>query len=112
MPPICEIARVPDCPYRGQPEARSPLNATRKQVPAGGPVSAGPLSSPSPMPHFTLVTLSGDSLGAVELESREWPTGSLVNRSGKPNLRVVGRPEGAERLDDPEVFAILVVEET
>jgi hypothetical protein len=60
------------------------------------------------VPHFTLVTTDGDSLGAIELGRPDWPEGSIIYRGDQPNLRVVGRLEA----DDPEhQFEVLVVEE-
>jgi hypothetical protein len=58
------------------------------------------------------VTLDGDALGAVELELRDWPPGTLIDL-GDPErkLRVLGRLTGIERADDPEVLAILVVQD-
>jgi hypothetical protein len=44
-------------------------------------------------------------LGPQELEGKAWPDGALVNRR-KELWRVVGRIEA----EDPEVFAVLVVE--
>lgn len=43
--------------------------------------------------HFTLVTVDGESLGAVELGRPDWPDGSIIYRGDEPNLRVVGRIE-------------------
>jgi hypothetical protein len=61
----------------------------------------------SSVPHFTLVTTEGDSLGAVHLGRPDWPDGSIIHRGGdEPNLRVVGYIEA----EDPERFAVLVVE--
>ncbi len=60
------------------------------------------------MPHFVLVTADGESLGAVELGQPDWRPGSVVYRgSNEPNLRVLD----VLPADDPEGFAILVVEE-
>ena len=59
------------------------------------------------MPHFVVVTADGVSLGAFHLSGHDWPPGSIIYRGAEePNLRV------AEVLpsDDPEKFAILVVE--
>jgi hypothetical protein len=64
------------------------------------------------VPHFNLVTLDGDSLGAVELALRDWPPGTVIDLGGtEGKLRVLGRLTGTEREDDPEVLAILVVHE-
>jgi hypothetical protein len=30
------------------------------------------------MPHFALVTTTGDALGAVELGQRDWPDGAII----------------------------------
>ena len=60
------------------------------------------------MPHFALVTVDGDTLGAVELGRPDWPDGSIIYRRREGNLRVVGRIEA----DDTEhQFEVLVVEE-
>lgn len=56
-----------------------------------------------------MVTADGESLGPVELGRPDWPDGSIIYRGDKPNLRVVGRVEDD---DDPELFAVLIVEET
>jgi hypothetical protein len=65
-----------------------------------------------PLPHFNLVTLNGDSLGAVELALREWPPGTVIDLGGsEPKLRVLGRLTETKREDDPELLAILVVQE-
>jgi len=61
------------------------------------------------MAHFTLVTTDGESLGATALARPDWPVGSIIYRGRRgPNLRVVDVLDA----DDPEVFAVLVVEET
>ena len=62
------------------------------------------------MPHFALVTIDGDALGAVELLGQpDWPDGAIIRRRDEPNLRVVGRVA----VDDTEHgFDVLVVEET
>ncbi len=57
--------------------------------------------------HFQLVTVDGEALGATELARPDWPPGSVIYRPpGEPNLRVVDYIP----TDDPEEFAILVVE--
>ena len=59
------------------------------------------------MPHFALVTVDGEALGAVELGRPDWPLGSVIYRGGgEPNLRVVD----VLAADDVEEFAILVIE--
>ena len=64
------------------------------------------------MPHFNLVTLDGDSLGAVELARRDWPPGTVIDLGGtERKLRVLGRRTGTERENDREVLAILVVQD-
>jgi hypothetical protein len=75
-------------------------------------------AAPSPsdrkntLPHFSLVTLDGDSLGAVELELRDWAPGTVIDLGGtERQLRVLGRLTGADHEDNPEVLAILVVQE-
>jgi hypothetical protein len=60
------------------------------------------------MPHFALVTASGDALGAVELGQRDWPDGTIIDRGDGPNLRVVGRVATDDR---EHRFDVLVVEE-
>jgi len=62
------------------------------------------------MTHYTLVIPDGESLGAAELLGQGWRAGMTIYRGGDgvPNLRVVDVLEA----DDPEVFGILVVEET
>jgi hypothetical protein len=58
------------------------------------------------------VTLDGDSLGAVELARRDWPPGTVIDLDGtERKLRVLDRLTRTGREDDPEVLAILVVEE-
>jgi hypothetical protein len=60
------------------------------------------------MPHFALVTSDGVSLGAFHLNGHDWPPGSRIYAgAGQANLRVVD----VLPTDDPEKFAILVVEE-
>jgi hypothetical protein len=62
------------------------------------------------LPHFTLVTLDGDSLGAVELEHRDCRSGTVIQpRNNGRRLRVLARLKQCK--DDPERFAILVVED-
>jgi hypothetical protein len=59
------------------------------------------------MPYFALVTTDGQSLAPTHLNGHDWPPGSIIPRgSSKPNLRVVDVLPS----DDPEKFAILVVE--
>ena len=54
------------------------------------------------MPHFALVTVDGDTLGAVELGRPDWPDGSIIYRGGdEPNLRVVGFIERRPALYPP-----------
>jgi hypothetical protein len=58
------------------------------------------------------VTLDGDSLGAVELALRDWPPGTEIHLGGtERTLRVLCRLTGTERENDPEVVAILVVQD-
>jgi hypothetical protein len=61
------------------------------------------------MPHFQLVTVDGDVLGARELGRPDWPPGSVIcTGPGEPNLRVVEIL--ATENDDPEMhFKVLVV---
>ena len=60
------------------------------------------------MAHFQLVTVDGEALGQVELAPPDWPPGTIIYRgSAGPNLRVVDHLP----TDNPEMFAILVVEE-
>ncbi len=58
------------------------------------------------MPHFQLVTVDGDALGAVELDRSDFPDGSVFDRDHRPSFRVVARIEA----DDAEEFTVLVVE--
>jgi hypothetical protein len=62
------------------------------------------------VPHFRLVTVDGTVLGARELGRTDWPLG-IVTYTGpdEPNLRVVD-VVATEDDDDPERFAVLVVE--
>jgi hypothetical protein len=64
------------------------------------------------VPHFQLITIDGDVLGAHELRGPDWPTGSVIYTSpDEPNLRVV-RELDTEN-DDPEMhFTVLVVDPT
>jgi hypothetical protein len=57
------------------------------------------------------VTLDGDSLGAVELELRDWTPGTVIDLGTERKLRVLGRLTGTERDDNPEILAILVVQD-
>src|SRR5207302_8451434 len=41
------------------------------------------------VPHFQLVTVGGEALGAVELAGQDWPPGSMIYRGSEANLRVV-----------------------
>jgi len=42
------------------------------------------------VPHYTLVTSGGESLGAVELAGQDWKPGMRIFRGrGKPNLHVL-----------------------
>ena len=59
------------------------------------------------MPHFALVQVDGDVLGAVELDHADPQNGTLLEREDAL-LRVVGRVE--REVDDPEQLAVLVVE--
>lgn len=45
---------------------------------SGSPVPPGP--GKEAMPHFALVTVDGDTLGAVELGRADWPNGSIIYR--------------------------------
>jgi len=61
------------------------------------------------VPHFALLTVDGDTLGAHELDSADWPSGSVIYRDGdEPNLRVVDRLEPPDQ--GPERFDVLIVE--
>jgi hypothetical protein len=64
----------------------------------------------SAVPHFHLVTVDGDVLGARELGRPDWAPGSVIYTGpDEPNLRVV-RILDTEN-DDPEMhFTVLVVE--
>jgi hypothetical protein len=58
--------------------------------------------------HFQLVTVDGEALGAVELSRPDWPRGSIIYRGpNETDLHAVDHLPS----DDPEEFAILVVEE-
>jgi hypothetical protein len=60
------------------------------------------------MPHYAVVTTDGVSLGPFELVGSDWQPGStILTGSSQANLRVVDVLDN----DDPERFAILVVEE-
>jgi len=59
------------------------------------------------MPHYTLVTRDGVSLGAFHLAGQNWREGDTIYRGDGHDLRVVD----VLPTDDPEKFAILVVEE-
>jgi hypothetical protein len=59
------------------------------------------------MPHFSLATRDGESLGAVLLGRPDWPVGSIIYRGDEPDLRVVGRIDR----DVPDNFDVLMVEE-
>jgi hypothetical protein len=65
------------------------------------------------VPHFQLVTVGGDVLGARELGRPDWPPGSVIYTGPDgPNLRVVRVLEtDDERDEDPEWFQVLAVEE-
>ncbi len=59
------------------------------------------------MPHYTIVTKDGESLGAFRLNGQDWREGDVIPRGPKePSLHVVDVLPS----DDPERFAILVVE--
>jgi hypothetical protein len=60
------------------------------------------------LPHYALVTDDGDALGPIELDGTgaDWPNGSVIEREGEPDLCVVG----CMGSDDPETFAVLMVE--
>ena len=58
------------------------------------------------MPHYTIVTKDGVSLGAVELAGYDWKPGMTIFRRAGDSLRVLDVLE----TDDSEVFAILKVE--
>jgi hypothetical protein len=63
------------------------------------------------VPHFQLVTVDGTVLGARHLSWPDWPPGSVVHTGPyEPNLRFVREMETGHD-DDPEWFAVLVVEE-
>jgi hypothetical protein len=62
------------------------------------------------LPHFQLVTVDGEALGARELGRPDWPPGSVIySGSDESSLRVVEVLDDDE--DDPERFKVLVVEE-
>ncbi len=58
------------------------------------------------MPHFALLTVDGESLGAIELGRHDWPPSCVIYRGVDGNLRVVDYIESY----DPEKFTVLVVE--
>jgi len=58
------------------------------------------------MPHYTIVTKAGESLGAFRLNGQDWKPGMTIHRGAGDSLRVLDVLE----TDDPEVFAILKVE--
>jgi hypothetical protein len=61
------------------------------------------------MPHYVVVTSDGVSLGPFELVGSDVQPGTtILTGSGQPKLRVVDVLDN----DDPERFAILVVEAT
>jgi hypothetical protein len=62
------------------------------------------------VPHFQVITVDGDVLGARELSGSDWPPGSVIYTGlNEPNLRVVR--EHDTQNDDPEMhFTVLVVE--
>jgi hypothetical protein len=64
----------------------------------------------SAVPHFHLVTVDGDVLGARELGRPDWAPGSVIYTGpDEPNLRVVRELE--PRTTIPEMhFTVLVVE--
>jgi hypothetical protein len=60
------------------------------------------------VPHYTLVTKDGDSLGSAELNGQNLAVGDTIYRGSlEPNLRVVDVLPSA----DTQRAAILVVEE-
>jgi hypothetical protein len=60
------------------------------------------------VPHYSLVTLEGVSLGSLELERADWRPGSVIHRGNdERDLRVVDVIEA----DDPDSFAVLVVDD-
>ena len=63
------------------------------------------------MPHFQLVTVDGDVLGARELGQLESTPGSVIDTGpDEPDLRVVRELHTGNH--DPEMhFTVLVVEE-
>jgi hypothetical protein len=62
------------------------------------------------VPHFQLVTVDGNVLGARELSGPDWPPGSVIYTGpNEPNLRVVRKLDTEN--NDPEMhFTVLVVE--
>jgi hypothetical protein len=64
------------------------------------------------VPHFQLITVDGEVLGARELSGSDWPPGSVIDTGpNEPNLRVVRELDTGN--DDPEMhFTVLVVEPT
>ena len=60
------------------------------------------------MAHYTLLKRDGESLGSTELLGLDWQAGDIIYRGSQPNLRVVDVLPS----DDPERFAVLMVEET
>jgi len=58
------------------------------------------------MPHYALLMDDGEALGLVELDGTEAdrPAGSIIERDGRSDLRVVAYLKP----DDPEQFTLLV----
>jgi hypothetical protein len=60
------------------------------------------------LPHFQLVRRDGEVLGIAELTQSAWRAGELIYRGSiEGNLRVVD----VIKSDDPQTFAILVVDD-
>jgi hypothetical protein len=60
------------------------------------------------MAHYIVVLEDATALGSTELLRMDWLPGDLIYRGGDSNLRVVDVLPS----DDPERFAVLMVEET
>ena len=99
--PVCRLPR--DAAARGNPAAALIGSLAGQAI-------EWRLAS-SAVPHFQLVTIDGNVLGARELSGPHWPPGSVIYTGpDEPNLRVV-RELDTEN-DDPEMrLTVLVVEE-
>jgi hypothetical protein len=57
--------------------------------------------------RYQIVTVDGDVYGPTDLGEPDWPEGAVIHYHDV-DLRVVKRVE----TDDPEMFTILIVEQT